>query len=194
MMENPGVYVISDFVTEAEEADILSILDLYPGKDRQKGPARMFRFGHLNITDGIKNDTLSAQHGYRAGRRSYGQMNDGIDVSVPEIPPVFTSLGQKLIEHEILDKLPPIYVVNKYLAGQGIAKHIDHFDNGPVIPVLGLKSSAVMRLTRGDEVMNIDFPRRALLVLKDSARYEWFHSILPCKEERYALVFRNLPG
>lgn len=194
-MSNPaGISLIKNFISISEEKELLSIVSI-PGTDSAKavGPSRMFRFGELIKTEGIENDTLAKAHGYSAGRRSYGTMNDGTDVSMTEIPEVVQALGERLVCHGILDKCPPIYVFNKYLKGGSIGKHIDHLDNGPVIPVLGLKSGATMKLTKGKETVYINFPERALLTLTDAARYEWYHEIMPCKSERYALVFRNLP-
>lgn len=192
--EELGITIIENYITEDEERELLSLVDLYPGNDRTSPnqPSRMIRFGEFTFTDTLKNDTDAAKHGYRGPRRSYGQMNDGIDVSVKEVPAIMNTLGERLVKDGYLEFVPPVYVINKYNPGIGIGKHIDHFDNGPVIPVIGFNSDAVMNISLGKKLYKFKFPRRALFVISGPSRYEWFHSVSPVKELRYSLVFRRL--
>lgn len=189
-----GIIIIENYINEAEERELLSLVDLYPGNNRTSPnqPSRMIRFGDFTFTETLKNDTKAAEHGYKGPRRSYGTMNDGIDVAVKDVPTIMTTLGERLVKDKFLEFTPPIYIINKYNPGVGIGRHIDHFDNGPVIPVIGFNSNATMNFTLGKKLLKFNFPRRALFVISGPSRYEWFHSISPVKELRYSLVFRRL--
>lgn len=197
-MKTNGIYIIENWIDEETELELLELVKNYEGGDR-KGtttPSRMIRFGDFRKDQELIYDSKLKEQGYKGtARRSYGEMNDGIDRADKNVPEVLLKLGERLFKDKILDAIPPVYIINKYPVGVGIGKHIDHSSNGPVIPVIGLLSEAVMRLhdpTTG-ETKDFVFPRRALCVLEGDARDRLFHSILPVKNERYSLVFRNLP-
>jgi alkylated DNA repair dioxygenase AlkB len=188
--------IIADFISPTEEQQLLDLITLYPGKDRKRksGPSRMIRFGQVKLTDGLIDDKDAAAHGYKGRRRSYAAMNDGYDVAVKEVPELLASIAERVVAAGLLDKVPPIFVINKYPPGYKISRHIDHVDNGPTIPVLGINSDATMMFTKIKErVHHIQFNRRSLVTISGKLRYEWMHEILPCKDLRYSLVFRNLP-
>ena len=123
-------------------------------------------------------------------------MNNGIDVAVPEVPTLLQQIGQRLVEVGVQDSPPSVYVLNKYPVGYKISRHVDHKDNGPVIPVCGIASACEMILThrRTGKKYSIDFQPRSLVVLTKESRYDYFHEILPVKALRWALVFRNIPS
>jgi len=69
-------------------------------------------------------------------------------------------------------------IINEYLAGQGIAPHIDHpVQFGNTIATLLLGSAYVMDLQSPSQKISILLPRRSLLVLENEARYKWKHGI-----------------
>lgn len=194
----PGIIYLPKFITQAEEQQLLSLAESYPGRDGRKltTPSRMVRFGRFKHTEGMQNDPNGKLHGYTAGRRSYGKMNDGVDVAVTEVPQILSDLGGRLIEAGVERQVPGLYVLNKYSTGYKIGRHIDHEDNGPVISVVGLKSAATMVLSNRDKSIKheINFEPRALLALTGPARWDFFHEIYPVKSERWSLVFRNVPS
>jgi hypothetical protein len=48
-----------------------------------------------------------------------------------------------------------------------------------------------MVLANGKEKHEIIVPKQSILQLKDDIRYKWTHAILPVKNKRYSIVFRN---
>ena len=71
-------------------------------------------------------------------------------------------------------------IVNEYLPGQGISKHIDKITYfGSEIVTLSLGSTSVMTFRCGSTGQKEDLflERRSLLVLTDEARYQWTHEI-----------------
>ena len=90
-------------------------------------------------------------------------------------------LGQRLQDERIFDSLPNQIIVNDYAPNTGIAAHIDHVQSfGPVVASLSLNSHCVMNFRRGSKTappIPILLEPRSLLVLRDAARFEWFHDI-----------------
>lgn len=195
-LQDIGVTIIPDFVPLSYEWQIEGLIERLPGNSHPKltTPSRMLRFGQLKLTEGLINDSKAHLQGYRNPRRSYGPMNDGIDVSKTYIPKILDSFGELLVRHGFQAVKPKLYVINIYNKGCRIAKHIDHDDNGPIIPVLGLKSDATMILTNPEtsERIEFNFPARALVVLSGESRYKWFHELKPVNDKRYSIVVRNI--
>lgn len=77
-------------------------------------------------------------------------------------------------------KKPDQVIINEYLPGQGISKHLDCVDCfGDTIASLSLGSTCAMEFEhiksskKGSTVLG----PRSLLVLADAARYDWMHAI-----------------
>lgn len=194
-LESLGVTIVHDFVTKDQESIIKSLVNEHKGASRASlnAPSRMLRFGKLNLTTGLLNDEKGKSQGYNNPRRSYGAMNDGIDVAVESIPGVLNAIGAKLVNLKFQTHQPELYVINVYNKGCRILRHIDHDDNGPIIPVVGLMLDATMVLTHKTKGrIEFTFPRRSLVVLSGESRYEWFHELLPVNEERLSIVVRNV--
>lgn len=191
-----GCYIIENFLSKIEEEKISNLDILYPGNCRTSPnqPARMLRFGDLKLTEGLKNDKDAKDHGYKSGRRSYGAMNDGIDVSVPskDEPLIIKLMKMRLWNMNIVNKYPELCVLNIYNENQRIGRHIDHLDNGPIIPIIGLDSDSQLIFTNKTKTDSIVFelPRRALFVMKGELRNDYFHETPSIKYKRKSLVFR----
>jgi alkylated DNA repair dioxygenase AlkB len=190
-----SLLVVENFVSPLEEKALLELISKFPGNDRPRksGPSRMIRFGELNLTEDLIADPQAKAHGYSGKRRSYATMNDGIDAAVETTPLILEGIAKRLVDINVLDKLPPIYVINKYPPGYKISPHTDHPDNGPTIPVVAIGSDTTMVFTKGDQRQEVEFKARSLVSIGGDLRYNWKHEILPCKELRYSIVFRNLP-
>jgi alkylated DNA repair dioxygenase AlkB len=77
--------------------------------------------------------------------------------------------------------------IQLYPIGTGIPPHMDHHSSfGPNVIAFSLENSVIMEFKnlRTDKVVNIDLPRRSLMILKDDARYTWSHAI--------RFVYRNV--
>lgn len=83
------------------------------------------------------------------------------------------------IEREGISAKPEQVIVNEYVPGQGISKHVDCVGCfGPVVLSLSLGSACAMELAReGREKVAIKLTARSLLALEDEARTEWTHAI-----------------
>jgi alkylated DNA repair dioxygenase AlkB len=69
-------------------------------------------------------------------------------------------------------------ILNEYLPGQGISKHVDSPKSFcDTITTLSLGSGATMVFRRGNEAVPVYLPRRSLVLLQDDARYAWTHEI-----------------
>jgi len=79
-------------------------------------------------------------------------------------------------------------IVNEYMPGQGIATHVDRADCfGPEVLSVSLLGACVMRFldSRSAETRGLLLEPGDVLVLKDSARYQWAHGIASRKHDRW---------
>lgn len=127
-------------------------------------------------------------------------------MKIGELPLWVMSLAEKLKEDGFMQNTPDQLIINEYLAGQGIASHIDCepcFDD--TIISLSLGSTCVMDFINKytKEKIEILLEPRSLVVLKGEARYEWTHGIAGKKADlfkgqkyerktRISLTFRNV--
>ncbi len=130
-----------------------------------------------------------------------------LDMRIDHLPKWLQTLGRKLKEDGHMPTEPDQVIVNEYKPGQGIAYHIDCepcFED--TIVSLSLISACVMEFTnKFDETKKIPvwLAPRSIVVLKDEARYEWFHGIAPRRSDiwdgqkyerqrRISLTFRKV--
>jgi alkylated DNA repair dioxygenase AlkB len=95
-------------------------------------------------------------------------------------------------------------ILNEYLPGQGISKHVDSPSAfGNTVVSLSLGSAASMVFRRGNEAVPVYLPRRSVVILQDDARYKWTHEIPSRKtdvvdgkrvprETRVSLTYRSV--
>lgn len=177
-----GVQYFQNFITEVEESNLLSEID-----------------SHEWCTD-LKRRTQ--HYGYK-----YDYTKKKIDKSmyVGTIPTWIKFYCNKLINLGF-DKTPDQVIINEYLPGQGIFKHVDCVDCfGDVIASLSLGSNCVMNFEhiKSNKRCNIGLERCSLLILDKESRYDWMHSI-PARledivnnvsikrERRISLTFRTI--
>jgi alkylated DNA repair dioxygenase AlkB len=175
----PGFSYFPDFISEAEEqrlCELCASLDL-----------QQFRF-----------------HGYLAKRKvaSYGYDYHFNTRSITEgkpIPEGVKFLAAKVAEQcgcrpeefaEVLfSEYPPESVINWH-------RDAPPFD---FIAGVSLASDCVFRLRPYDKqkqnrksIISLPVQRRSMYILRNEARSEWEHSILPVKQLRYSVTFRTL--
>ena len=93
-------------------------------------------------------------------------------------------------------------IVNEYVPGQGIAKHVDNTKLfAETIVSVSLGSDIVMEFGQWSSAVQqeVVLPRRSALVLTGDARYKWHHAIPRRKEDhgvprkrRISLTFRQV--
>ena len=90
-------------------------------------------------------------------------------------------------------------IVNRYLPGQGISRHVDRLIFGDTIACFSLGSSAVIvfRHPESGEAVDVIIPENSLYVMQGDARYVWTHEMPArlkdfgkAREIRYSVTFR----
>ncbi len=182
--EVEGLQYIPNFITAEEEQCLLKAIDKAPWSDALRRRTQHF--------------------GYR-----YDYTSRDVPERLGPLPEWAQPIADRLVQmgHPRPDQL----IVNEYLPGQGISKHIDQPRAfGPVVASLSLGSRCVMTFepTRNvaDAVSHdVLLERCSLAVLTGPARYQWFHSIPARKADmwknrnlmrsrRVSLTFRAVIG
>jgi len=171
----PGLRIVEDFVSEEEEAELLSIFDRDDAAWEDGISRRVQHYGY--------------PFNYRTLMLDYNR-------PVEPIPTHCVPLIERMSSLMDSESVLPLsqLTINEYEPGQGIASHIDTFNCfGPEIYVLSLNSSITMSLTHRSQMETVGeaskeesthqrkkhvwLPRRSLLILSGEARYEWGHCI-----------------
>lgn len=153
----PGLSLFEDFITPQVETQLTADIDSLPWDDSL----------HRRVQ----------QYGPRYVHRTGSMAGDGLR----PIPTCLQALIARL--GAIMGEVPNQIIINEYLQGQGIAKHIDSPEFfGEVIASLSLLSGAMMRF---DDLGPPEIRKRhelylqprSLLVLRDEARSQWRHEV-----------------
>jgi len=125
------------------------------------------------------------QYGYRYDYKSQTIDSTHLLGPLPDwIAPIATLLHLRGIVEVAVDQA----IVNEYLPGQGIARHIDRISCfGETIAILSLGSRVVMDFfhVASQKQSRLLLEPGSLLVLKGPARYEWQHGIAARKTDRF---------
>ncbi|WP_109436583.1 alpha-ketoglutarate-dependent dioxygenase AlkB [Aquimarina sp. AU119] len=107
-------------------------------------------------------------------------------IKAEPIPKQIMNIYTKLVDSFEGIIKPNQVIVNEYLPGQGIAKHIDckkSFES--VIFSLSLISSCIMKFEKKPNSHELMLNPRSLLILQEDARYNWAHSIPSRKSDKF---------
>ncbi|XP_002068676.2 alkylated DNA repair protein alkB homolog 8 [Drosophila willistoni] len=164
-----GLVLLKDFVSEAEEADLLAaVASKEQTTDQEENSLKHRKVRHF---------------GYEF---LYGTNN--VDPNRPlehqPIPRACNILWSRLGDGKLSDNWdwsqPDQLTVNVYEPGHGIPPHVDtHSAFLDPILSLSLQSDVVMDFRRGQETISLLLPRRSLLIMSGEARYDWTHGIKP---------------
>ncbi|XP_055625198.1 alkylated DNA repair protein alkB homolog 8 [Toxorhynchites rutilus septentrionalis] len=163
----PGLILVPDFVNEKLESALQDLVDWEED---------------MEIGSNLKHRRVK-HYGYEF---LYGTNN--VDRNKPldrKIPSICESMWEKLRHmYPTLDwHVPDQLTVNYYEPGQGIPPHVDTHSvfKDPIIS-LSLGSDVIMdfRDVKGNH-LNVDLPRRSLLIMTGESRYGWTHGITPRK-------------
>jgi alkylated DNA repair dioxygenase AlkB len=149
----PGFYLREDFVSRAEERELLAALEHGPWETDWKRRIQQFGLGY------------GGRHGVRPAW-------------VRDFPEWLANLGRRVGMEAGFEREPENCVINEYIPPQGIAPHSDYPDFGPRISCVSLGSDVVMDLIgpAGEKVHTV-VPARSLWVLSGPARTDWKHGI-----------------
>lgn len=165
-----GLVVVDDFISEADEQALLDGFDS-PALWQAQITRRTQHFGYAY---------------------DYAIQGAEFDKPIAAFPPLLRGLVDRLLGSQCLRVRPNQATLQEYTPGQGIPPHIDTvWAFGEELASLSLLAGSVMRFkpvfTVGVDpatVVDVAFPRRALLVLTGEARYKWSHSICARKHDR----------
>ncbi len=159
----PGFNLVPDFLTAAEEEDILAEIDRSPWSSELQ--RRVQHYGW---------------------RYDYKSKQVDPTMRVGPLPEWANSLAQRLFESGHVPERPDQVIVNEYVQNQGIAPHIDSpssFADG--IAMISLLETWEMEFrNRGANAKVLRrLERRSAAVLTGEARYEWRHGLPHRKSE-----------
>ncbi|MFL5328253.1 MAG: alpha-ketoglutarate-dependent dioxygenase AlkB [Gemmataceae bacterium] len=151
----PGLTYLSDYITDAEEQRLVQLIEALPW------------------------DTS-----WQRRRQLYGAGYGRAEAAAP-IPDWGQTLAQRLLSEGITDVPFDNMLINEYFPGQGISLHRDYDPFGRTVVSLSLLSACVMdfRHAVSGQKEHILLQPRSLLVLSDTARFDWQHGIAPRKTD-----------
>lgn len=155
-IEVPGLIVIPDFLSEAEERDLLTAVDAAPW--RGDLARRVQHYGWV--------------YDYKAKK-----VNPAARLG--PLPAWAAQLGSKLLAKGLVTELPDQVIVNEYLGNQGIAKHVDCLPcfRGPIVTISLGESWEMFFWGPDDQKVVRTLERRSAVVLSGAAREKWKHEI-----------------
>jgi alkylated DNA repair dioxygenase AlkB len=154
-MPVPGLMQLDSWIDATTEAALVAVIDSSPWRsDLQR---RVQHYGW--------------QYDYKARRVSRS-------ARLGPLPAWAASLARRIAREGLSDCEPDQVIVNEYVPGQGISKHIDCVPCfGPTVLSLSLVSPSQMTLSRRGTTVDLALQPRSLLVLRGPARSEWAHAI-----------------
>ncbi|KAJ9114616.1 hypothetical protein QFC22_005489 [Naganishia vaughanmartiniae] len=191
----PGLSVISEFITQNTEEELLRYLDRQPW--RTDLARRTMHFGGTYC--------LMKKPGLQQSKA--GESDKPEVIQAPPIPSEFNILMQLFSEQGIYqsDNLPEYCIVNEYKVDHGISAHIENFTFGEPVCSLSLHDGDFMRFhqleapddgsvrsgksrlaKRTGRKVDVWLPSRSLAVLRGDARFKWQHEIVRSKKRRVA--------
>ncbi len=172
----PGLVLVPDAVTPAEEARLAARID--------DAPLKPFEFGQW------RGKRLTTHYGsaydFTRGRLGEAPPLPGWLLALRERLGPLAGMAPAQLEAALLIRYDP---------GAGIGWHRDRPQYGEVLG-LSLGAPCVMRLRRrtadGFERRKLALPPRSLYRLAGEVRWDWEHSIAPMEVTRRSITFRTL--
>ena len=128
-------------------------------------------------------------------RQLYGATYGPGESEARPIPTWARALVKRMADEGLSERPFDQLLVNDYQPGQGIALHRDHLPFDRTVVTLSLLGACVMdfRHAVDERRESLLLERRSLLVLSDSARYDWQHGIARRKNDRWLGVTMPRP-
>ena len=132
---------------------------------------------------------------------AYNYTTNNIHEKAEKMPKIIKKLRKNLKKYFSNYKQFNQCIINKYLPGQGISKHIDRTEFGNTICCVTIGSGAVMKFTQFNNTVEVNTTPRSLYVMTNDARYKWRHEMENRKYDiineekiergiRYSITFR----
>jgi alkylated DNA repair protein (DNA oxidative demethylase) len=173
-----GFVLAPDFLTEAEEAELLQLISgLSFGSVKMRGAVARRRVAQFGLHYAFESFRLTP---------------------APPLPAQFDSIRRRSAEFAgVSGEDFAETLVTEYPPGAGIGWHRDApaFDIVAGISIAGPGRIRFQRGVGADRVTSaVILPRRSLYLLTGPARFQWQHTISPVRELRYSITFRTLSG
>jgi alkylated DNA repair dioxygenase AlkB len=153
----PGLAYVREFLTEAQQADLIAIID--KGEWNSELRRRVQHFGW---------------------RYDYKTREIDMSMRLGPLPPWASALAERLNLEGLLPHVPDQVIVNEYVENQGISRHIDCvpcFDDGvAMISLLESWEMIFQKKGEGTQVAKL-LEDRSVTVMSGDARYQWSHEI-----------------
>jgi alkylated DNA repair dioxygenase AlkB len=160
-----GLTYLPNYITSSEHDAVLRVID-----------------AQIWMTD-LKR---RVQHyGYRYDYRARAVTSD---MYLGALPDWLADLGNRLHADGHIALPPTQVIINEYLAGQGIAPHVDCEPCfGDTIISLSLGSACVMNFShlKSDTEIPVLLEPRSLVIMRGESRYDWKHGIPARKSDVY---------
>ena len=160
----PGLALLPEFVTEAEERDLLAAIDGHAWVALAKRRVQHYGYAFDYATRSVAVDGVGGERRQRPGLPGWlGFLLERLGARVGALA------GQALDQA----------TVNEYACGVGLAPHVDtHSAFSGAIVSLTLAGRSAMEFRReGRASRGVALERRSLLVMAAEARYAWAHYI-----------------
>jgi alkylated DNA repair dioxygenase AlkB len=196
----PGLRIIKDFVTEAEEQQLLHFLDAQHW--RTDLSRRCMHYGGTYC--------LMPPRAATPAERKAIESNI---IDAPPIPAGIDFIVMRMLERGLytFERKPEYCIVNEYRDNHGISAHVENFRFGSPVCGLTLSQGDFMRfheLIQADDGsvrsgkagqakktgrrLDVWMPRRSLTVMEGEARERWQHEIVRSRKGRVALDWRRV--
>jgi len=91
---------------------------------------------------------------------------------------------------------PDQAIVNRYLTGEGISKHVDHTRLfGDTVVSVTIGSGATMRFRKDDQTYDQWVAPRSIYAMTGESRYDWTHEMVKSRAQsgtRFSITFRQV--
>jgi alkylated DNA repair dioxygenase AlkB len=153
-----GLKYIPDFIDTQQQSDLIELID----------------------TLGVWSDYLKRRTQHYGYKYDYTKRALDDSMKAPPIPWWLKQYTTRLVDDGIVTETPDQLIINEYLPGRGIGKHVDCVPCfGDTIVSLSLGSICSMEFEhlKSDKRGSMLLAPGSLLVIFGEARYDWTHSI-----------------
>jgi alkylated DNA repair dioxygenase AlkB len=197
---------------DSEEDSSIKIIKDVPGlfyidnaisKEYSKELYRDINKGEWDPVSKSPNSRKVQQYGYK-----YDYKRRAVAEKGPPIPSYLYQLIKSLKSYIKKLKLKDLdfnqVIINKYEPGQGISKHTDAKDYGPIIGCYTIESGSTMKFNKDDKSSSLYVKPNSLYIMSGDSRYKWDHEMPSTKsdrvdgkriprDQRISITFRNVP-
>ena len=150
----PGFTLVCDYVTEAEETELLRHVDAGPWETDWRRRIQQYGLGY------------AGEHGTKA-------------TWLRDFPAWLVPLAQRVANDAKMERFPENCVINEYIPPLGIGRHKDYPAFGPTIACVSLGSDVVIDFANRTTMQRVPIhvPARSFWIITGEARSVWTHGI-----------------